>query len=1481
MYLMPALSDIAHRKDKLVAAIKIPSRSVALEYAKRLLARLEEGAAIARGALGDESLAAALDDMSKQVKDLPIGETLLVPQGIESLPPKQLEELKINASKDCEELAKLVGSVFIALPVGYEAKPLATEESSVSEPPPEPELPDSRTEVRETVSAEVPEKVENPPPPLEVQIIEKPPDNPKSKDAAAKATAPSVVPAQSRVNPPADLGAAEEGDDLPIEAARFANSARVERIDRRRKPKDEDRSPKIKMKPVPVPAPNEVARPLAGNVRTRGLSPVAGFGTPPNKLHGEAGTLKNELSASSEVFDIKNPEHLREAVRSEAFLGDLMKSAEEGLNRRIKEWLLKKRQEVTEAASLESGPNLEEIIAEVSTTIKRGEGKGLVSVPEEGLALDIRSMARRFGSVIFNKRSPTDKEAEILKAVNSFTSNPNLRADLERVFRRMAKVSKVETKLPDPQPSTGPAIRGTSQYPEPIGPTAPEVTGGTQYPEPIGPKSLRESVVQYNNEPIGPKPPPEGEIQYDESIGPKMPRLISYTPPSESMSDPERGPRRKALKFSDLGTFAPKDLQEILSRAGAAALAKSLIFYTGDIKFLEPLPEAFKAELLAEIKKLPTQSEPDAVTVQESIVKIARDLEAAGVIALPPKPTAETVPAQVVASDANSENALASKAVVRPAIPQSADAQPSVASVTEEKPLVDTGSQTSGAESLPTSPKKETKAEKRNRLARELRKEVLVDKLEEVKKKQSGSGRKPPMQPPDKESGGEPHAETLPESESLRTPESQPKMESVEKTLQVGDLVYYVSMGASMWDEPKPILRIMDDLRSGGKYAFFEGSDIGIPLDRLERADLGKPLGKETVVFDKSAGELSSEATAVSNSLDAQFASVSTLDDLLTHLSSFETIWMEGEERPIKTVTERINEITFFLGDDFFASRDPNVKLSYLDDYLPALDSVGGDDFPELKKALRRVVLNFPSVQEVAGKVMPLILKEKEKTPVSGEDFLPEPEEEKAEDLSTEVPPRPERPSALVSVEEVPIKVIASPSETVARAVLDDPAGFDIGKALDVPGFDEFLAEAEKMGVVVNMADGASLKKRFEAFAFKEAAVAGTYELYADSISKDLGLSLDEEGKQAVREHLERQAHVNPESIEVLAGKLKHFKELPPQIADFERQLNELKAELTPEVQAQAVAKFTTKREAFETVLRTNKFWPGYSEEEGIAGLGRLQHLFGIFSKKSYKGSVARSEVSKISGARSKGFEKYATLGIGGFSNEELRTGLQLVEAQLADFEHQIETKSLAVAELEAQGQLVKDIIENEKVNLFRDNNLTKKLVGMARVKVREKLSSGVFVGEETVEKAVSANELFERTIKASGSSRFGDEGDYLADVDVPLYRKWIDETLDRGIERDIEKAIVRSMALSSGRFGELQKAFDKLTQNERLGSKSRAEVRKFIVKKLKTELQLAADVRVDESTEEGKSRATEAKQKALHLKALIVKQQEALVLNK
>ncbi|MSU55191.1 MAG: hypothetical protein EXS46_01460 [Candidatus Taylorbacteria bacterium] len=476
----------------------------------------------------------------------------------------------------------------------------------------------------------------------------------------------------------------------------------------------------------------------------------------------------------------------------------------------------------------------------------------------------------------------------------------------------------------------------------------------------------------------------------------------------------------------------------------------------------------------------------------------------------------------------------------------------------------------------------------------------------------------------------------------------------------------------------------------------------------------------------------------------------------------------------------------------------------------------------------------------------------------------------KVDSKSTPAPDAPPRPEASKVATEQPIQIISSPSVEIVQAVLEDPAGFDIGKAMDVPGFDSFIIESEKFGKNVDMEDKEAVRKLFEVFATKDAVANSVHALYAEAITKDIGLSLDGEGKKAVREHIERQAHNNPEALRVLGEKLKTNKELSDSVALLESQVAALKACLTQEAHDQAVQCLRARQRNFQVALDTNDFWTGAGWTHSVAA------LFG--SEASAEKARIRSEVRETM-ARSSGLELISTFGQG-LSSKELRTGLNLIEIQIAEEIKNFENTNLKMAEFEARRVEVCRKLDAGKIELFADSELKAKLVGLARAKVREKITVAVKSGSENTEKIDEAHTLFERAVQASL-----DKGvDYLDEpgtVDLGVLKQWLDTALDSGIERDVEKAISHSMALSSGRFGTLQKALDKLTAKEKLGSKSREEVRGLIVMKLEKELGVISKVKFDILTISGKKQAQESRQKAIHLEALVGEQKRAIVQEK
>ncbi|MCR4311403.1 MAG: hypothetical protein NUV54_02450, partial [Candidatus Taylorbacteria bacterium] len=471
--------------------------------------------------------------------------------------------------------------------------------------------------------------------------------------------------------------------------------------------------------------------------------------------------------------------------------------------------------------------------------------------------------------------------------------------------------------------------------------------------------------------------------------------------------------------------------------------------------------------------------------------------------------------------------------------------------------------------------------------------------------------------------------------------------------------------------------------------------------------------------------------------------------------------------------------------------------------------------------------------------------------------------------------PKPDEPITPEPEPKKAITIVPSPSPELVKAVLEDPAGFDIGKALDVPGFDLFLIEVEKQGRAVVMEDESSVRSLFEAFAYKDVVVEQVSHLYEGVISQDVGISLGGEGKQAVREYIEEQAYTNPEKIKSLSNKFPQFSETTQQIGVLEKEIAGLKATLTPEAREKARKELQTKVQEFSIALKTNNFWKG---------AGWLHSVFQVVSEESAEKTRIRNKLRSTSAA-STGIESVLTFGFG-LSTRELSMGLKLAEMQLSSLDEEFDKKIATVAELEAKGAEVKRYLESGRIDLLSSGELRGKLVGLARAKIREKITN--VVGPNTVaspEEIDEAHSLFERAVSASFGGDPDDETGYVegdnSSSTYAVLKEWFDTALDVSVERQVEMALKESTTLSSGRFSLLQKAFDKLTTKEKLGPRSRADIRKLIVKRLDGEMEGIAKQKFDESTDEGKALVREARQKVIHLKALAHKQKVLLTAKK
>ncbi|MDO8482826.1 MAG: hypothetical protein Q7S86_03340, partial [bacterium] len=363
------LRDVETRKQGLIRAVKARALGVARGFIDRINKGLDDAAATVK-VLEDTDFVERLESI-KLLADFLKG---MVPEGA----GQQV------AQEDIDGLVDLAESIVI--PSVYEPK-FASESSENSESSPESGSIIPHEEVRGVESIPVSEKVEPPPSAPAVEVIEKVSENLELTDVAPSTASPSTTPSQLNVAEPVGLSTegndnlpaaestvlplatlAEEEDNLPPEAAKFKDTLRVERMDRRPKSRDIDedtsqkdpgQKTKVKTAVPSVPPPNGTPRPLPDDrqdFQTR-IRPV-----PVPDLSHLAG-LEVELD--------KIP---RRSTRTKTYQELLAK------NQPRVDAVVESRREESAASS---GPNLEEIIAEVSAAVKRGEGKEFLLVPEE------------------------------------------------------------------------------------------------------------------------------------------------------------------------------------------------------------------------------------------------------------------------------------------------------------------------------------------------------------------------------------------------------------------------------------------------------------------------------------------------------------------------------------------------------------------------------------------------------------------------------------------------------------------------------------------------------------------------------------------------------------------------------------------------------------------------------------------------------------------------------------------------------------------------------------------------------------------------------------------------------------------------------------------------------------------------------------------------------------------------------------------
>lgn len=476
-----------------------------------------------------------------------------------------------------------------------------------------------------------------------------------------------------------------------------------------------------------------------------------------------------------------------------------------------------------------------------------------------------------------------------------------------------------------------------------------------------------------------------------------------------------------------------------------------------------------------------------------------------------------------------------------------------------------------------------------------------------------------------------------------------------------------------------------------------------------------------------------------------------------------------------------------------------------------------------------------------------------------------------------DAPPTPEAPKAPERV-----NIIASPEAAVSQEVLRDPAHFDIGKAMDVGGFSEFLAEAQASGAKIDMANEAAVRRHFEAFANKDSLAGKVAELCSEKILGERGIELGDEGAAAVKEYLERQAPLRPEVLKELSQKFERFETLSADVVALNADVARFQAAIPAEAERKQnigeVLAANKKMEVLEMARKTNNFW---------GGAGWTHHIWGLFGSKYSKERVtARSEAAQM------GMKHSVPATVFSFGNSlstgKMKAGLATLEKEIAAGAekmqaHKGDTAMLAL--IERKKQEAEALIASARQGIVFDKGLTDTLVGIANKKLIEQLNVLKSPNADvTVDAAHEVFGLVERAEAAHKKSPSGSK--HLEGIDPVKDMEAIERMIEGGIWREIEQSLAEAAEMPAGRFTRLEQVLEGFATKERLGKKDKQKIREFIIKRLTVALaELEKDRKTLEAKPKGDTQAetekkrklSELSQRAILIQSLIARERKKL----
>lgn len=389
---------------------------------------------------------------------------------------------------------------------------------------------------------------------------------------------------------------------------------------------------------------------------------------------------------------------------------------------------------------------------------------------------------------------------------------------------------------------------------------------------------------------------------------------------------------------------------------------------------------------------------------------------------------------------------------------------------------------------------------------------------------------------------------------------------------------------------------------------------------------------------------------------------------------------------------------------------------------------------------------------------------------------------------------------------------------------IEEPEKFDISKALETPGYLEFL---QRHG-----AQAESLSKEEAEKYYKAYETTGVYaDFYKETIQKETGLELDAaEIRPALENYFVSQKEM-PKENEKMAELLKEYQEAPKRIADKELALGKLLGNKDPEqvkkereAWQQNAEELVAQRKAIEKDSEISESMRGWRRFFNYRSYSAIRFIFLIRGSRPMEAVFGKSETARE-------IEK---------ANQLKRVKPEIWMEEAYKITPKIENARMEAEKADRRDTALKILEESkselkEKMEVFRGLVLgnmfepAQKILGLTSARLKERLADIANPKKRSLKELEKGIELIEKLENSDIT--------YLEKADLAKFSKNLNQLIERKVSMGIRDKLAKIPIGETGPLGfikELEKSLQKL------GSKDLAVSRDFVRKKLEAYIKMA-----------------------------------------